>query len=102
MGPPSSVRNIIRYHHDEERLEATRAVVDADFLRVVQSAEFVAALFETPPAPLSMEPAELMQLLERSGEHQEASLATKNLGEIAHILPAISEEAVRFLTGRGC
>jgi putative nucleotidyltransferase with HDIG domain len=100
MGLPTSIADTVRYHHHyRQRLEEARGSIHKGLLGVVQTAEFIAALLETPPDPLSLPADELLVLLERRGEHLEASLSKMNLDQVAHLLPAISEEASNLSAG---
>lgn len=103
LGIPDNVSAIIRYHHHYMRkLEEIPNGINRDLLGVVQTAEFVAALMETPPSPLEMEPDEVIAHLERRGEHLERSLVKLNLGDIAELLPSIAAEAGKLSGGLGC
>lgn len=103
MGLPESISSIIRYHHHYMRkLDAIPGGIDRDLLGVVQTAEFVAALMETPPDPLELEPDQVLPLLEQRGEHLSRSLAKLDLGQIAELLPSIAAESGKLAGGLGC
>jgi putative nucleotidyltransferase with HDIG domain len=103
LGIPESVGSVIRYHHHYMRkLDEIPANINRELLDIVQTAEFVAALMETPPTPLEVEPDEIIPLLERRGEHLSRSLAKLNLDQIAALLPSIAQEAGKLSGGLSC
>ena len=103
LGLPENVGTIIRYHHHYMgKLESLPAGIDRPLLATVQAAEFIAALLQSTPSPLEMEPEEVIPFLARRGEHLEQSLVELELTDIAELLPEIASEASKLSGGFGC
>lgn len=96
LGLPSNVGLTIRHHHFMGEPESLPAGLDRPLLTTVQTAEFIAALLQSTPSPIEMEPDQVIPFLTSRGEHLEQSLVELELTDIARLLPEIASEGSKL------